>query len=491
MRVFVFFALLSLSFSTQTAGEYDEMLDPGKITYWKESWSPSPIILSQTHTSSTSKMTIYYRPTTTIAQGHLEVIFPSGVIHSSLVNGKFSATASVQGGVDSTFEIHDVSVLSKGAYGPFGLITRHSSTGQIIDMNLAFSSIYILDEVVEYSGLVVSSGSGNKQGDILSTDSLAFTFDTAKSIWKYDLIVISISEYFTPSDAVVCTSVSVDGYENLVFGPDENRLHDLPCVVDQGEIVIYGISQDITVPAAYRVSLKIESFTLPSAVHILNYKWKISHYRFSTDTLTAVFESTNLPFTLKPGSITLIEWEPVRDYSSILYVANLEIFLSIVFSAEHNVPAGGTIEIEFSGVDIESPIWFYTDSNKATPITASCVFSPYTENSSCTVNSQGKLTINIAEQIDLSTVITVTALTDLKSNPKITKISTYNPEHIEIDSLNSGHFSRTLNIPPEYYSLRFSIEADLDGILDTAVDRWFSGDQVDRDFFFIFQPYTD
>ena len=68
-----------------------------------------------------------------------------------------SVTQGVTGDVDITVDFPGVTVTTAGTFGPFGLITRNSISGSIVDANYVFGHITILADVIPDTVTVYSS----------------------------------------------------------------------------------------------------------------------------------------------------------------------------------------------------------------------------------------------------------------------------------------------------------------------------------------------
>ena len=69
------------------------------------------------------------------------------------------------------------------------------------------------------------------------------------------------------SSSITCTSIDVIENANELVGPDEDNLYDLPCEVQGGDIVVYGVGADIIVDTTIKLKIRVSEFTLPSATY--------------------------------------------------------------------------------------------------------------------------------------------------------------------------------------------------------------------------------
>ena len=188
----------------------DNGLDPGRITWAMDTWYAAPLIPSDYQVaSSTSVSLTFYFQADTSTTGRIEIICPTGV-----TCGTTHIDQDVTGGVDSSVTFTSVSVTA-GTFGPFGLITRNSSGGSIVDANYVFGHITILDDVTA-GAVTVSSSDGTSSIAIGESINLDFTFTLTVDLWKYDVIVIDVDvdSGYTAASSPTCTSETITGVDN-------------------------------------------------------------------------------------------------------------------------------------------------------------------------------------------------------------------------------------------------------------------------------------
>jgi hypothetical protein len=83
-----------------------------------------------------------------------------------------------------------------GGYGPFGITTRHSATGQIVDCNAVFGSVGIAAAASTISSLALAYASGSSGAINATAQSVEFTFTISKDLWKHDMFVITFDNRF-------------------------------------------------------------------------------------------------------------------------------------------------------------------------------------------------------------------------------------------------------------------------------------------------------
>ena len=125
-----------------------------------------------------------------------------------------SVIQGVTGDADGTVDFADVTVSAAGTFGPFGLVTRNSSGGSIVDANYMFGHITILDNVTPGTVAVSASDTAVTTIGIEESIDLDFVFTLTVDLWKYDVIVIGVDSGYTASSSPTCTSEDITGVTN-------------------------------------------------------------------------------------------------------------------------------------------------------------------------------------------------------------------------------------------------------------------------------------
>ena len=80
----------------------------------------------------------------------------------------------------------------------------------------------------------------------------------------------------------------------------------MDCTRDSnGDIEIYGLSDDVFSAGSLQVEIKVTGFTTPKT-KTTSFAWEVMIYRFGTNTLIADYDGTSSPVTLTAGSISNI-----------------------------------------------------------------------------------------------------------------------------------------------------------------------------------------
>ncbi|CAG9312564.1 unnamed protein product [Blepharisma stoltei] len=478
-RLISFLALIWLAMGDPRRNAKDGYLDPGKIRWWKDTWAPSPIELSQTNSGTSSVIvTVHFRPQTSLPTtrnlGIVIVTVPSAF---SSTTTYASDSIAINANTDTSFSfILGTSLPSAGVYGPFQIVTKTSSSGQIYDANYIFGCVAVSASISSPSAnsLTVATVTLTSTTAVVgSSDGLTFTFTipAGTNLWKHDIFEIVPDTYWTIPSSPTCTSVDISGITNYIKGP--NGDNSLPCAIAAtgganggystakstatpatNSVYIYGLSQDMITTSSYQVKLQVSSFILPLATILSsNFSWNLKIWRWGTTNLLAQFAG-NGPLTPVAGAVTISSWAPYNSNLASTDIPNSSsnsfyLFTKLTFSAAHAITYG-TIVITFNGnADISSGYWWQDHASTSVDTRAKCYLNTYVKGISCSVSST-KATITIADKVTLAanTTISITLLTKLTTGAGISSIVT-------TDSTNSATIDQT-NSP---YSWSFNSRA--------------------------------
>ncbi|CAG9312525.1 unnamed protein product [Blepharisma stoltei] len=472
-----FIALIWLALADPTMSSKNGFLDPGRITWWQDKWAPNPIELTQTNSGNSNVYVIvHFRPFTSVNSdgnsGILQLIVPSSFSSTGTYT---SSSMTITGGTDMTAQFQlSTSLPSAGVYGPFQLITRSSSTGQIYDTNYVFGCVAVSASVSSSSSLTISAATlTSTTGIVGSKDALIFSFSipAGTNLWKHDIFEIVPDSHWTVSTSPTCASVDISTVTNSIKGPKGDN--SLPCAVAASgganggfstaastatpatnSVYIYGLSQDVIINSSYQIKLQVSSFTFPSsAVSSSSYSWTLKLWRWGTTNLLAQYTGSG-PLTPATGSITVTSWAPYNSNVASTDIPstnsnNFSIFTKLTFQIAHPI-SSGTIAITFSNADISTSNWFQepkTNSGTA----GKCFLNNYVSGVTCSVSSS-TATISISgATLAASSSISITLLTALSSGAKVSSIIS-NDGTANIDTLATG-FSWTFSSASSYASM--------------------------------------
>lgn len=199
MSSLVLLLLLGMASSTS--------LSPGRIGHPMAGWVNNPIELSENNAGATGvSITISFSTTTAITAGYLAITIPTAFTTTgATVTGTGSVSNSVAAWTaftssstgDNTVVINGVTnpTVSAG-YGPFSIVTRHYSLGQIVDANYVYGSVGIAPAHGTISNfgvkyLTTTDNLINKSGV-----ELEFSFTIGTDLWKHDLFAIRFDPHF-------------------------------------------------------------------------------------------------------------------------------------------------------------------------------------------------------------------------------------------------------------------------------------------------------
>ena len=437
----------------QTIGTVNPGLDPDRITWWRGKWSPAPILLSLNNKSVTGvSVTFYYRATTSIAAGVLEIQFPSGfgLLAVAGASGQiYRATQTIVGGVDSYVTVTGVTnPSSTGPYGPFALRTRYSSSGQTIDLNLNFGSVYIVGDAGTLGSLSVSlNPTGANSAINKSGNSLIFKFRISVSLWRFDTFVVNIDSRWTIGTMAGCSSQDYAGRWNNFNGSNPASPHSLNCIVSgktqSGGQTVYiyglavsGVNTAQTTDNQY-VALQVNSVTTPDRVLVVNnYSWTVATTRFGTNTVLETGSVSGSP-TVFTDIIYSVSWKPTWGMPIAGVIPGLSIYMDLSFSLANQIPQGGGIAIVVSE-DVVSGSW--------PGLAANCYVVTTLPGAICSTGASGVITVNSLPLVPQGTLVTIRNIVKFTSlagaGAKVTSIGTYDGTVNTSNAIDSG-----LNLP--------------------------------------------
>jgi len=104
-----------------------------------------------------------------------------------------------------------------GGYGPFGIVTRHSATGQIVDANAVFACVGIAGAYSSNNSFSLAYDTSTATGVVLlASQNVDFTFTISKDLWKYDMFVITMSDKLVVESGVTCESIDTSTSESYI-----------------------------------------------------------------------------------------------------------------------------------------------------------------------------------------------------------------------------------------------------------------------------------
>ena len=123
----------------------------------------------------------------------------------------------------------------------------------------------------------------------------------------------------------------------------------MDCIRDSnGDIEIYGLSDDVFSAGSLQVEIKVTGFTTPKT-KTTSFAWDVMIYRFGTNTLIADYDGTSSPVTLTAGSISNISLSPYLTNSCTSnLVSGITTFYMTSFTTSHEIPASGTIDVVYT-----------------------------------------------------------------------------------------------------------------------------------------------
>jgi len=141
-----------------------------------------------------------------------------------------------------------------GGYGPFGILTRASTSGQIVDANAVFACVGIAGAYSNNNSFTLAYDTSTATGVVLlASQNIDFTFTISKDLWKYDMFVITMSDKFVVESGVTCESIAtstsasyVNYYNSSISTDGLTGNHVLDCAVTASTTALATGSTDMT-----------------------------------------------------------------------------------------------------------------------------------------------------------------------------------------------------------------------------------------------------
>ena len=241
--------------------------------------------------------------------------------------------------------------------GPFKLVTRRNTGGQIVDANYAFGSVYIKAHKVSVATLTVADTAESPieempQGALIG---LSFAFGIDYDMWEHDLIVITKPSELKISNPT-CESLDTDNTDDVIVNnlcTTNATSCDLACEVSNNDIYIYGFNKSLKYASAVlNAKISVNSFVLPSA----NWQgsqmnWKLQTRRFGTNTVYKEYTGIG-PSTLKriiESSITMSS-AAHRGLVNTKIFNGMSLYMDFTFTTSSAIPKDGILKATFSNI---------------------------------------------------------------------------------------------------------------------------------------------
>jgi len=345
-------------------------------------WVNNPIHLSANNAGDSGDVTFSFDATTALTSAQVFITFPSGFDVTSVSNDAATSGQTVQMSSAIVAGFNSVTVMgvgnpsSAGGQGPFKIVTRASTDGQIVDANYSFGSVGIAAAAGSITNFGVAWEATTNSGEVNKTNQkVLFTFTIANDLWKHDMFVLTFPSQFTVSSSVTCASyvtVNTDiNYYNSTAGAGS---HTLDCketaqtdsaaagntpVKTAQMVYIYGNANDIDISStsvagaaahsgAENVKLEIGGITNPFA-HFTTYTWAVKTQRFqTTTTIDKTTTSPSNPLTTTTGTIVTSTYKSTWGLDQTWITDAAVIFMDVDFNFANPVYNAGTAEVVLS-----------------------------------------------------------------------------------------------------------------------------------------------
>lgn len=404
---------------------------PGHISWPSTSWVLSPISSTSWHASQTVTLTITFNPSTSLASGVVQLLFPSAFSTPTIT---IPITTSIVSKKDYSVSYSSFTLPSQGTYGPISILTRSSSAGSIIDSNILFCSIAVSSTIP-----VASANSLSVNFYDITTvyigyvSSIYFNFNINLNLWKYDIFYLYLDPNFgmsTPS----CESLNVLDQYNELNSSSPTSLNTLQCYYDSknARVVVYGLATDVNVnqissTGSITASLLINGFINPNAAYSSStFKWNLYIGRFSQNTFIAAYTGSG-PST-QPRTLSVLSWLPTNGYDPTMIVMGLTLYMDLKVQFFYSIPATGQISISFSGgVNVYDKSWRYLTDGSQLDVQGDNGYYLITPSitGSCTVMATSITCSGFTSSIPSGVYIFTTYTNFISTSPSVTQMYTY------------------------------------------------------------------
>lgn len=442
MKTFIYILLTLRAMCTYNPGEIHSELDPGRITWWQENWSPGPISPDSNFAREVTALTFNLRLGNPLdLKGVFVISFPTGVNykgHSGTVT--IPADKSYPGNSDFELTINDVSIPESGVYGPFEIRTRAYSDGATLDLSTAFGSITIVPSVA-IGTLAIFDASGSSSVTIGAVVDLNFKFILETDLLEFDTLTFSVGTLLTLNEDAKCYSETINSENHLCAASESSCI--LPCSVNSEEenqfvLINWGTMKVDYLGTGFWVKIRITDFTLPLAVYETETEsagWHLVVERVQENKRIAEYSSITGPsYNMKPGGVTAT-WELKSEFIEPTAVqVGIALFTEVYASLEHGIPSPDTyLSMKFKGVTISGDWWAdLSGSNGSGSLCYSALAT------SCTVISADEVELKFTSNLLSGTTVDVLMYTRFDAlNPEISAIETGVAGQL-IDSLSAA-----------------------------------------------------
>ena len=338
-NILMFLALLLLSVSGTIFQSFDPTLDPADL-FWPNAWVPAPVLLSSNHAGSSSTVTVNFQS---------QVVIPKGSYYSISIKG-FSAAITGTTGTDLPANTANVLTTASmtltttsGSYGPVSItFSQGSSTGQVIASAASFGFIGIVAAAPTALTTLSVTYASSASTTVSASTSLLFSFPLTANLNQYDYFVLSSPSLYP------FTTLSAPSWTTTATGYSYFNTTGYDYSASGNTLTVYGVQAAFSTDVS--VSFTVTGYTNPNYVTTgSGVTWTATLYRFGTNTILQQFTGTGPSATTMAGSVTFTSWAPSNGYiTASQVVSGVITYMTLKFSCQHAVPAGGSITVTFS-----------------------------------------------------------------------------------------------------------------------------------------------
>jgi hypothetical protein len=335
-------------FSEFTDIGYDDMLGSTPIG-WPEQWVASKIVTDSNHYDTVNTLSLYFGVYSSynLLSGVVEAYLPTDLDNSldctidnyGDVLTDYVVTCNVNGEFDEA-----------GPYGPINLVVRESQNGQILAQDTAFGYFSLVDSQPDSEELLTVEYFSSSPDLTVSADAtltFSFALDEDEEIHRWDYFELILDSSFTVEEEL---EVTLNDTTNAVDFPEDG------VIVHNSTVYFVGLGQDLSGNDNANFTFKISGFSNPNVKTTGDgYEWTLKIWRYGTPTLLKWITGTGPADDITTGTITVDSFEPLSsEIDTENMYSGLVTYMVMTLKPEHDIPAGGQVEVVITGGNVAS-----------------------------------------------------------------------------------------------------------------------------------------
>ena len=405
--------------------EYGDTFGPLKVS-WPNSWVVSRFEANSNYLGSATTIYFYFSvDSNEVLTGYYAGIkMPSDTSFTS-------CTLSYLSEEDNDWKATCTYTVSTDlVYGPINFVLAKSTNGEIVAQDAVAGFLAFLEGSAPSADTTLTvtykDESDTTKHIVSGSESLTFSFALSadNSLYPGDYFILTLEsdfKYGTPTVAMDTTLESSKAFpEPSVYYVNSDNGTPLVTTDDYiNKVYIYGCVDEIE--GGSTITFTLDSVTNPSIVTTGgSYSWSLEVWRYGTNTKIALYTATGPSTSVTYGGVTVSDWSALTSSAidkSANVLRSLEAYFSLTFKFDHDVPASGTIVVDYTGATINDYDLVTDDLQVKDAYSSNYMVFVSTSGSAsltCTLTSEIKATITVGSTAALTAGSTVTLINYLK-----------------------------------------------------------------------------